>query len=134
MFIDTFFFLHALLINTLFCVLQIVARCNEAAREAERLAEVQRIAQQLEYPPHIPPIDLTPNSPPINTEDDSSSSVKRWLVRSGDLTQLVARGGKSSADDGSIPVPKLTFGKRFTKLSITLFLFEDVLVVSRKKK
>lgn len=112
-------------------------RCNEGAREAERLAEVQRIAKQLEYPPNKSPIIFAALQPNIQNNNNNKSNnsnsfiVKRWLVRSGDLTQLTAKGTK--VNDDSIPLTKLTFGKRFTKLPISLFLFEDMLIVARKK-
>lgn len=86
-------------------------RCNEGARNVERLVETARIARLLEYPAHIPPVQLTGVS-------------NRYLIRSGELTQLVTRNDEV----------KLTFGKKFTKIPLTLFLFEDILLVTRKKK
>lgn len=47
----------------------------------------------------------------------------RALVKKGELTHLVWRG-----DDG-----KLTFGKKFTKSSIYIFLFTDLLVLTKRK-
>ncbi|GLV44514.1 Ephexin [Carabus blaptoides fortunei] len=85
----------------------IVMRCNEGARNVERQVETARIVRLLEYPSHIQPIQLT----------------GRYLVRSGELTQLVTRNDEV----------KLTFGKKFTKIPLTLYLFEDVLLVTRKK-
>ncbi|KAK5645320.1 hypothetical protein RI129_006620 [Pyrocoelia pectoralis] len=94
---------------TLATLNRIVMRCNEAARQMERESEVKRIAKQIEFPRGIPIIKLV-----INT---------RWLVRSGPLIQMVAR-----ADDN-----KLTFGKRFSKISLHLFLFNDLLLVTKHR-
>ncbi|KAF5272139.1 hypothetical protein FQA39_LY01221 [Lamprigera yunnana] len=85
----------------------VVTQCNEAARQMERETEVKKIADQIEFPRGIPHIKLTSGS--------------RWLVRSGPLIQMLAR-----ADDA-----KLTFGKRFIKVPLHLFLFNDLLLITK---
>lgn len=47
----------------------------------------------------------------------------RWLVRSGEMTQLVWKTDEL----------KLTFGKKFHKLPLHLFLFNDHLIITKKK-
>lgn len=76
----------------------------------ERETEIKKIASQLEFPRSIPLIKLTADS--------------RWLVKSGPLTQMIPR-----TDD-----LKLTFGKRFSKISLNLFLFNDLLLVTKSKR
>lgn len=48
-------------------------------------------------------------------------SEGRWLIKSGPVTQMLARG-----DDG-----KLTFGKKLIKKPLFLFLFNDLFIVSK---
>ena len=50
-------------------------------------------------------------------------SASRWLVRRGDCTRLTWK------ENGE----KLTFGRRVHKQSLALFLFTDMLVVTKKK-
>ncbi|VVC96610.1 unnamed protein product [Leptidea sinapis] len=47
----------------------------------------------------------------------------RWLVRSGEMTQMVWKTDEL----------KLTFGKKFHKVPLHLFLFNDHLVITKKK-
>ncbi|CAH1646295.1 unnamed protein product [Spodoptera littoralis] len=47
----------------------------------------------------------------------------RWLVRSGEMTQLIWKSDEL----------KLTFGKKFHKVPLHLFLFNDLLVIAKKK-
>ncbi|KAK4876428.1 hypothetical protein RN001_012850 [Aquatica leii] len=94
---------------TLAAINKVVTQCNEAARLMERETEVKKIASQIEFPRGIPSIKVASNS--------------RWLVRSGVLTQMLAR-----ADD-----TKLTFGKRFSKVPLHLFLFNDLLLVTKHR-
>lgn len=75
----------------------------------ERRVEMQKLENQIEFSKNIKPIPLYRES--------------RWLIRSGQVNQLQSRG-----DDA-----KLTFGKRFTKIPLVLFLFNDVLLVCRSK-
>lgn len=76
----------------------------------ERETEIKRIASQIDFPRVISSIKL--------------ASGSRWLIRSGPLTQMQAR-----ADD-----IKLTFGKRFTKVPLHLFLFNDLLLVTKPRR
>ncbi|EDV96571.1 rho guanine nucleotide exchange factor 5 isoform X2 [Drosophila grimshawi] len=102
---------------TLSLVQKIVAQCNEAANRCEQAYELERISRQLEFPSHIRALAIEPVGVP-------KQGVKpRFLVKRGELTHLMWRG-----DDA-----KLTFGKRFTKSSIYVFLFSDLLVLCKRK-
>lgn len=94
-------------------LLQIVSQCNEAARNMERKTEMKKLASQLEFAKNVTPFDI------INS--DSS----RWLVRSGSLTHMTLRTDETILT---------TFGKRFNKTSLHLFLFNDLLVVTKPKR
>lgn len=88
---------------------KVVAECNEGARKMERYEEMMLLSRQLEFPQSVKPVPLI--------------SSARWLVRSGALTQLIWRN-----DDA-----KLTFGRKVNKISVHLFLFTDILVVTKRK-
>ena len=90
--------------------LQIVQNCNEDARKMERMEEILILSRQLYFPNEVKAVPII-------------SSV-RWLVRKGELTHLVWRG-----DEG-----KLTFGKKFSRIQIHMFLFTDLLVITKKKR
>ncbi|XP_047112371.1 LOW QUALITY PROTEIN: rho guanine nucleotide exchange factor 26-like [Schistocerca piceifrons] len=87
---------------------KVVHECNEGARRMERMEEILILSRQLEFGREVRPLPIISSS--------------RWLVRSGEVTQLVWRG-----DD------KLTFGKRLGKIPLHLFLFTDLLIVTKKK-
>lgn len=89
---------------------QIVMQCNEGARRVERELEMRKISSQIDFPKTIKPIKII--------------SGNRYLVRSGQLIHMQNR-----ADD-----VKLTFGKRFNKVPLFLFLFNDVLLVTKCKR
>lgn len=89
--------------------LQIVSQCNEAARQKERETEMLKISKLLEFPPSVPKI-------PLLTTD-------RWLVRCGTVIHMQSRNEDS----------KLTFGKRFSKTTISLYLFNDLFIVAKEK-
>lgn len=76
----------------------------------ERYEEMMLLSRQLEFPQSIKPVPII--------------SSARWLVRSGALTQLIWRN-----DDA-----KLTFGRKVNKISVHLFLFTDILVVTKRKR
>lgn len=76
----------------------------------EREAEMRKIASQLEFGKGVKPISIILTS--------------RYLVRSGALTHMSLR------NDETI----LTFGKRFTKSTLHLFLFNDLLLVTKFKR
>lgn len=88
---------------------QIVSQCNEGARRKERENEMRKISAQLEFGKGVPPIEVV--------------SEMRWLIKSGQVTHMVARSDEM----------KLTFGKRFTKSALNLFLFNDLLLVTKPK-
>lgn len=76
----------------------------------ERETEMKKIASQLEFGKGVKPISIISNS--------------RYLVRSGALTHMSLR------NDDTI----LTFGKRFSKSTLYLFLFNDLLFVTKYKR
>lgn len=90
--------------------MQVVLQCNEAARKMEQKMEMKKIESQLEFGKGVPQIQIARSD--------------RWLVRSGYLVHLTVR------TDETI----LTFGKRFTKVPLHLFLFDDLLVVAKSKR
>nr|XP_034839810.1 uncharacterized protein LOC117995876 isoform X2 [Maniola hyperantus] len=95
-----------------------VSQCNEGARNTERVEELWRVASDILVPPalrHAP--DL---GPALSRRDRRPI---RWLVRSGEMTQLLWKTDEL----------KLTFGKKFHKVPLHLFLFNDHLVITKKK-
>ncbi|XP_059614105.1 uncharacterized protein LOC132260165 [Phlebotomus argentipes] len=102
---------------TLAILNKIVAQCNEAANRSEQAYEMQYISRQIEFPTSISPFPIVPVGIP------APNGLSRTLVRRGELTHLIWRG-----DDG-----KLTFGKKFSKSNIYVFLFTDILVLTKKK-
>lgn len=102
---------------TLALLSKIVSQCNEAAHKCEQIYEMQYISRQIEFPSDISPLPIVPMGIP------APNSRRRALVRRGELVHLIWRG-----DDG-----KLTFGKKFTKSTIYVFLFTDLLVLTKKK-
>ncbi|XP_068082157.1 uncharacterized protein Exn [Anabrus simplex] len=88
---------------------KVVQDCNEGARRMERMEEILILSRQLDFPREIKHVPIISSS--------------RWLVRSGELIQLVWRG-----DDA-----KLTFGKKVSKITLHVFLFTDLLVITKKK-
>lgn len=87
-----------------------VSQCNEAARRKERENELKMISTQLEFPKGVQPIEIVlPN---------------RWLIRSGSVIHMQQRTDET----------KLTFGKRFTKSQLHIFLFNDMLFVTKSKR
>lgn len=76
------------------------------------------LSRQIEFPSSIRPLSIIPVGVPAST-----SSMPRSLVRRGELTHLIWRG-----DDG-----KLTFGKKFTRSSVYVFLFTDLIVFTKKR-
>lgn len=96
-----------------FVIFQIVSQCNEAARNMERKTEMKKLASQLEFAKTVQPFDI------VSTND------QRWLVRSGALTHMTLRTDETILT---------TFGKRFNKTQLHLFLFNDLLVVAKSKR
>lgn len=48
----------------------------------------------------------------------------RWLIRSGSVVHMLPKSEEI----------KLTFGKKFSKTTLNLFLFNDLLIVAKPKK
>lgn len=78
----------------------------------ERKTEMKKIASQLEFAKNVTPFDI------INNDS-------RWLVRSGSLTHMTLRTDETILT---------TFGKRFNKITLHLFLFNDLLLVTKPKR
>lgn len=95
-----------------------VSQCNEGARNTERIEEMFRLSKIIEFPPNIR--DPPSLGPAISRRD---RRPVRWLVRSGEMTQLIWKTDEL----------KLTFGKKFHKVPLHLFLFNDLLVITKKK-
>ncbi|XP_073944417.1 ephexin isoform X3 [Choristoneura fumiferana] len=95
-----------------------VSQCNEGARNTERVEEMWRLCRAIEFPPSMRD---PPNLGPACSRRDRRPV--RWLVRSGEATQLVWKTDES----------KLTFGRKFHKTPLHLFLFNDLLVITKKK-
>ncbi|XP_045491190.1 uncharacterized protein LOC123691045 isoform X2 [Colias croceus] len=95
-----------------------VSQCNEGARSTERLEEMWRLSSVIHFPPSL---RAAPDLSPACSRRDRKPV--RWLVRSGEMTHLVWKTDEL----------KLTFGKKFQKVPLHLFLFNDHLVITKKK-
>ncbi|KAJ7401989.1 Rho guanine nucleotide exchange factor 26 [Pitangus sulphuratus] len=84
-------------------VSKLVRLCNEGARKMERTEMMYTINSQLEF--KIKPFPLVSSS--------------RWLVKRGELTAYVEDTG--------------LFSKRTSKQQVYFFLFNDVLIITKKK-
>lgn len=84
-------------------VSKVVRKCNEGARKMERTEMMYTINSQLEF--KIKPFPLVSSS--------------RWMVKRGELTAFVEENG--------------IFSKRTARQQVYFFLFNDVLIVTRKK-
>ncbi|XP_034556393.1 rho guanine nucleotide exchange factor 26-like [Notolabrus celidotus] len=84
-------------------VSKVVRKCNEGARTMERIEMMYTINSQLEF--KIKPFPLVSSS--------------RWMVKRGELTAFVEDNG--------------IFMKRTSRQQVYFFLFNDVLIVTRKK-
>ncbi|KAK5868751.1 hypothetical protein PBY51_009740 [Eleginops maclovinus] len=82
---------------------KVVRKCNEGARTMERTEMMYTINSQLEF--KIKPFPLVSSS--------------RWMVKRGELTAFVEDNG--------------IFLKRKSRQQVYFFLFNDVLIVTRKK-
>ena len=76
----------------------------------ERMEEILILSQQLYFPSEVKAVPII--------------SSARWLIRKGVLTHLAWRG-----DEG-----KLTFGKKICRIQVHMFLFTDLLVITKKKR
>lgn len=83
--------------------------CNESARKQERYEEMLKLSHQLEFSREVRLIPIL--------------SPARWLVRSGQLTQVNLDA-------------KVTFSRRLVKTGpkMALFLFSDILVLTKKRR
>ncbi|XP_062311679.1 rho guanine nucleotide exchange factor 26-like, partial [Osmerus eperlanus] len=84
-------------------VSKVVRKCNEGARTMERTEMMYTINSQLEF--KIKPFPLVSSS--------------RWMVKRGELTAFVEENG--------------IFMKRTARQQVYFFLFNDVLILTRKK-
>ncbi|KAJ8367820.1 hypothetical protein SKAU_G00078480 [Synaphobranchus kaupii] len=84
-------------------VSKLVRQCNEGARRMERTEMMYTINSQLDF--KIKPFPLVSSS--------------RWMVKRGELTAFVEENG--------------IFLKRTSRQQVYFFLFNDVLIVTRKK-
>ncbi|XP_052008442.1 rho guanine nucleotide exchange factor 26-like [Xyrauchen texanus] len=89
--------------KALHAVSKLVRKCNEGARTMERTEMMYTINSQLEF--KIKPFPLVSSS--------------RWMVKRGELTAFVEESG--------------IFSKRTSRQQVYFFLFNDVLIVTRKK-
>lgn len=76
----------------------------------ERKVEMKKLESQIQFSRSTTKIQLARDS--------------RWLIRSGPLIQMQSRGNDN----------KLTFGKRFTKIPLFLFLFNDMLLITKCRR
>ncbi|XP_051953408.1 rho guanine nucleotide exchange factor 26-like [Xyrauchen texanus] len=89
--------------KALHVVSKLVRKCNEGARTMERTEMMYTINLQLDF--KIKPFPLVSSS--------------RWMVKRGELTAFVEENG--------------IFSKRTSRQHVYFFLFNDVLIVTRKK-
>lgn len=89
--------------KALHVVSKLVRKCNEGARTMERTEMMYTINSQLEF--KIKPFPLVSSS--------------RWMVKRSELTAFVEENG--------------IFSKRTSRQQVYFFLFNDVLIVTRKK-
>ncbi|XP_062860391.1 rho guanine nucleotide exchange factor 26-like [Trichomycterus rosablanca] len=89
--------------KALHSVSKLVRKCNEGARTMERTEMMYTINSQLEF--KIKPFPLVSSS--------------RWMVKRGELTAYVEESG--------------IFSRRTSRHQVYFFLFNDVLIVTRKK-
>ncbi|KAM8853842.1 rho guanine nucleotide exchange factor 26-like isoform 1-T1 [Synchiropus picturatus] len=82
---------------------KVVRKCNEGARTMERTEMMYTINSQLDF--KIKPFPLVSSS--------------RWMVKRGELTAFVEENG--------------IFSKRTSRQQVYFFLFNDVLIVTKKK-
>lgn len=103
---------------SLYLFSQIVTQCNEAAKRSDQAYEMEVLSRKIEFPPTIRPLAILP----VGVKA-TPSTKPRALIKRGELTHLMWRG-----DDG-----KLTFGKKFSKVGIYVFLFTDLIVFTKKR-
>lgn len=82
--------------------------CNEGARKAERIHEMLVVSNQLDF---------------ADVKAISIMSASRWLVKKGEMQRLMWRDIDA----------RLTFGRKIHKQTVYVFLFTDLLVITKKK-
>ncbi|XP_059350138.1 uncharacterized protein LOC130686438 [Daphnia carinata] len=93
---------------TLATLNKIVQECNEGARKAERIHEMLVVSNQLDF---------------ADVKAISIMSASRWLVKKGEMQRLMWRDIDA----------RLTFGRKIHKQTVYVFLFTDLLVITKKK-
>ncbi|KAG1667383.1 Ephexin-1 [Nymphon striatum] len=96
--------------KTLTCLNTIVAECNEGARKMERMEEMLLISQLINFKDCKGIPLISPN---------------RWIVKKGELTKLTFNEGSTK-----IPFSKTA---KCTKMQVYLFLFTDLLIITKQK-
>jgi len=86
----------------------LVRQCNEAARKVERQAELVQLARNIDFRGIKPVAVVHPD---------------RWLVKQSQVNWIVGKAGTE----------KLTFGRKVKKQHLELLLFNDLLIVCKKK-
>ena len=94
-----------------FLILQVVHECNDSALIEGRRKEMLLLEQQLKFRGDVKLFPLC--------------SASRWLVKRGDATRIY---WKENAE------AKLTFGRKVSKQSYNFLLFNDILVIAKKKR
>ena len=94
-----------------FFLLQVVHECNDSALIEGRRKEMLLLEQQLKFRENVKLFPLC--------------SASRWLVKRGDVTRIY---WKENAE------AKLTFGRKVSKQTYNFLLFNDLLVVAKKKR
>ena len=84
----------------------------------ERMEELLILSQQLDFKEVRRAVPLI--------------SASRWLVKR--VEKVTRISWKDGAADGSVTVAKLTFGRRVNRQSLCLFLFTDMLVITKRKR
>ena len=90
---------------------QVVHECNDSALIEGRRKEMLLLEQQLKFRENVKLFPLC--------------SASRWLVKRGDVTRIY---WKENAE------AKLTFGRKVSKQTYNFLLFNDLLVVAKKKR
>ncbi|CAG9860623.1 unnamed protein product [Phyllotreta striolata] len=88
---------------------KIVSQCNEAARKKEQEIELKQISESMEFDKDVPYVNIDKQG--------------RVLVKSGSVVCYQPRNEDT----------RMTFGKRFSKITFHLFLFCDFFLVAKKK-
>ena len=97
--------------RNIFLHVQVVHECNDSALIEGRRKEMLLLEQQLKFRENVKLFPLC--------------SASRWLVKRGDVTRIY---WKENAE------AKLTFGRKVSKQTYNFLLFNDLLVVAKKKR